>query len=332
LNATAKLEMSSKFNPEEIVERVRQDLQEKLKNRKDPHQARLEELQQKVEEGNRKGEERDNKRKKAEEERRAALANGNPGAQKETQNGSEPTHTSGPLISITKQEVVDTTIIIENLEKLFEKESETYKLKFFFEGPSNYDPEAYGKKDTFEYKAQVCIKIKHISLSILFGYFDIPIHTSENPKKIMSCLLKKYGPFKEYDMPLIKTFKTINNGWVQVVKEIGKYPSWEHHREIKSTPNGETFDYEMNWTATPTNTIIFSKRVFIIKSSCSSDEIQFSIKTDKDTIFKIFKISEIQSLLLHITNHFKSRNFSYKTQYTQLTRIEAVLDNILISL
>jgi hypothetical protein len=236
------------------------------------------------------------------------------------------------LTETTKPEVSTKAIIGKNLTQLFSNEYQTYKLKLRFSGPLNYDPEDYGKIGTMEYKAQVRIKINHSSLSVEVGFFDIPIHTSENPKKIMSCLLETHNPDKEWAPPLSNTLKTINNGWVHVARKIGEYIYWKHSHPINSTPNGETFDYEMIWTATPTDEFIFSKRMFTIKSSCSGGEIRFSIKTDKDTEFKIFNISEIDSLLLHITNHFKVRYIPFSTQYTQLTRIEAVLDNILISL
>ena len=126
----------------------------------------------------------------------------------------------------------------------------------------------------------------------------------------------------------METFKTINNGWVHVAISIREYTHWENSYPLKSTQIEGTFDYEMIWTAKPTGNYFISTRVFTIKSSYSGNEIRFSIKTDRDKSETIFKLSEMDKLKSHIANHFQLRGNLFSTKYTQLKRIEAVLDNI----
>ncbi len=68
---------------------------------------------------------------------------------------------------------------------------------------------------------------------------------------------------------------------------------------------------------------------FVIESCIDEkNKITFSIKTDKDSEFLTFDLSQIEQLVLHIKKHLESRQ-SLSTQYQhQLSRVDALLGTL----
>ena len=252
------------------------------------------------------------------------------------------------------------SVIQKNLKELFREKPTPNDKKLIYTlawlSPSEDDIKYLRSKNTIQYDANVqiigTIGIGHKDNKKI-GPFKVQVYDIDPQHQVFSALLTEFEQGKSFPDSLTNTVKIINEGWLPIVSQMMELTTWTHSCTVESIPARDTFDYKMTWTAEPDKLWyrirnFYSTQNIIITSSVIDGDIKFIVQAgDKeenskagdneenskagDKEKKTFKINEIGLLNSHISNLFNPTIIPWKrAQYTQLTRIEAVLDNILI--
>lgn len=154
--------------------------------------------------------------------------------------------------------------------------------------------------------------------------FNIQLYRS--PGVIFESLVSPFNPGKKFHAELTNAANIILMGWVPIIEMKNSITGWTH--SLKDTTPAQTTggSHSMEWTATPIARFgwtMFTPRVIVITSVVDN---MFTVTSGTPTQFSIQRVDK---MITHIKKCFDARS-SARAQYSQLVRVEALLDSRLI--